>query len=96
MPEGTRFFAPIRLIVEEIRVSCLRLAKYSQSPLGYFLGLSLTDLCGWIAVVNREIEAEEEACKKQISLSGMIGFFLYWKVRVSVSGQGEDRCGWDR
>jgi len=25
----------------------------------------LTDLCGWIAVVNREIEAEEEACKKQ-------------------------------
>lgn len=43
----------------------MRLAKYSQSPLGYFLELSLADLCGWIEVVNREIEAEEEACKKQ-------------------------------
>ncbi len=64
MPEGTRFFAPIKLIVEEIRVSCLRLAKYSQSPLDFFLEMPVTDLCGWIETVNGEIEAEEEACSK--------------------------------
>ena len=64
MPEGTRFFAPIKLIVEEICVSCLRLAKYSQSPLEYFLEMPVTDLCKWIEVVNNEIEAEEEACSK--------------------------------
>lgn len=64
MPEGTRFFAPIKLIVEEIRVSCLRLAKYSQSPLEFFLEMPVTDLCGWIETVNREIEAEEDACSK--------------------------------
>mgnify|MGYP000628596755 CR=1 FL=1 len=65
MFEGTRFFAPIKLIVEEIRVSCLRLAKYSQSPLEFFLEMPLSDLCGWIETVNNEIEAEEEACEKQ-------------------------------
>ncbi len=50
---------------EEIRVSCLRLAKYSQSPLEFFLEMPLSDLCGWIEAVNNEIEAEEEACEKQ-------------------------------
>lgn len=65
MFEGTRFFAPIKLIVEEIRVSCLRLAKYSQSPLEFFLEMPSSDLCGWIETVNNEIEAEEEACEKQ-------------------------------
>lgn len=65
MFEGTRFFAPIKLIVEEIRVSCLRLAKYSQSPMEFFLEMPLSDLCGWIETVNNEIEAEEEACEKQ-------------------------------
>lgn len=49
----------------EIRVSCLRLAKYSQSPLEFFLEMPLSDLCGWIETVNNEIEAEEEAGKKQ-------------------------------
>ena len=65
MFEGARFFAPIKLIVEEIRVSCLRLAKYSQSPLEFFLEMPLSDLCGWIETVNNEIEAEEKACEKQ-------------------------------
>lgn len=65
MPEGSRFFAPIRLIIEEIRVSCLRLAKYSQSPLDYFMEMPITDLCEWISTVNQEIDAEEEAIKKQ-------------------------------
>ena len=49
----------------EIRVSCLRLAKYSQSPLEFFLEMPLSDLCGWIETVNNEIEAEEEAGEKQ-------------------------------
>ena len=49
----------------EIRVSCLQLAKYSQSPLEFFLEMPLSDLCGWIETVNNEIEAEEEAGEKQ-------------------------------
>lgn len=43
--------------------SALRMAKYSVTPVSYFLELPISDFCRWIEVINAEIKAENKRAK---------------------------------
>lgn len=42
----------------------MRLAKYTKTPIGWFLDQSIGDFYEWIQVMNEEVEREEEEMKK--------------------------------
>jgi hypothetical protein len=67
MREGAGFFTQCGEI-STIRLSALRLAKYSNTPIGYFMEMPIGEFYAWIKVMNAEIERENkevEAIKKQ-------------------------------
>lgn len=44
-------------------MSALRLAKYTNTPVYYYLSLDIEEFCIWVQTVNKEIEAENKAIK---------------------------------
>ncbi|MCI7200889.1 MULTISPECIES: hypothetical protein [Megasphaera] len=42
----------------------MRLAKYTKTPIGWFLDQPIGDFYEWIQVMNEEVEREEEEMKK--------------------------------
>lgn len=63
MLESAEFFAS-QGAVENIRLSAMRLAKYTKTPIGWFLDQPIGDFYEWIQVMNEEVEREEEEMKK--------------------------------
>ena len=57
--------------IGQLRLCALRLAKYSQSLVGYFLELPIGDFYEWVKVMNEEIEqeiaAQKRAAKKHVA-----------------------------
>ena len=51
-------------MIRKIRTSALRLAKYSKSPIDYFLELSIGDFYAWVQTMNEEIDIEREMAKR--------------------------------
>ena len=39
------------------------MAKYSETPMSYFLDLPMSDYCQWIETINAEIKAEDKQAK---------------------------------
>ena len=64
MREGTKFFAPLRDIIAAIRVSALRMAKNSKTPIEFFLTMDMWEFCRWTSEINSEIDAENKAIKE--------------------------------
>ena len=65
MPESAEFFVRVICRAESIRVSALRMAKYSNSSMDYFMEMPIREFQAWVETVNAEIEREQEAIKKQ-------------------------------
>ena len=63
MRQGTGFFIPLRRVIEDIRGNTLRMAKYSETPMSYFLDLPMSNYCKWIETINAEIKAEDKQAK---------------------------------
>ena len=66
MPQGTEFFNGIAL-GENLRRSALRMAKYSNSPIGVFLEMPTGEFDCWMKIMNAEIDIENEAAKKAVN-----------------------------
>lgn len=63
MPEGAEFFNGIAL-GESLRRSALRMAKYSNSPIGVFLEMPTGEFGCWMKIMNAEIDLENEKIKE--------------------------------
>lgn len=50
-------------MIEDIRGNTLRMAKYSETPMSYFLDLPMSNYCQWIETINAEIKAEDKQAK---------------------------------
>ena len=48
----------------------MRLAKYSKSPMDYFLEASIGDFYEWVRVMNEEIDREIAAQKRAAKRHG--------------------------
>jgi hypothetical protein len=59
MCEGSGFFTQCGEI-SNIRLSALRLAKYSNTPIGWFLELPMGEFYAWIKVMNAEVDRENK------------------------------------
>ena len=49
--------------MSSLRLTVLRMSKYSSTPLGFFMGLPLTELLEWIKIVNDEVKRENDELK---------------------------------
>ena len=56
--------------ISRLKLSALRLAKYSKSPVGYFLELPIGDFYEWVKVMNEEMEREIAAHKRAAKKHG--------------------------
>ena len=65
MPYGPGFFTRCG-DVSNLRLSALRLAKYSTTSIGYFLEMPSDEFYEWVRVMNGEIERENNEMKESM------------------------------
>ena len=66
MSHGAEFFTRECGELSSLRLSALRLAKYTHTPIGFFLRLPIDEFYEWIAVMNGEIQREEKEIKESM------------------------------
>ena len=63
MPEGAGFFTQYGEI-SDVDLTALRMAKYSNTPIGWFLELPVGEFYSWMKVIGLEIKRENDEIKK--------------------------------
>lgn len=63
MLAGAEFFTAVGPL-NTIRLSVLRVAKYSGSPIEYFMTMPIGDFYEWVKVVNEEVKRENKEIEK--------------------------------
>ena len=51
----------------------LRMAKYSHTPISFFMSLSIDDLYGWMDTVAGEIDRQNREIERQVKGGGRHG-----------------------
>lgn len=66
MPHGSEFFTGQCGEISSLRLSALRLSRYSSTSIDFFLGLPIGEFYEWISVMNAEIARENEEMKQSM------------------------------
>lgn len=60
MPDGAEFFTRQCGDLSTLRLSALRLSKYSNTSIDFFLSIPIDEFYAWIDVMNGEVARENQ------------------------------------